>query len=213
MSFSSTHIFFWLLFAAFCATTARAQTADVLDKSIKRLQAKEGLQVGFRMTLEDVTTDCKYYAEGRRFYYDSEEVKAWYDGTDLWVYVKQIGEVNLSTPHKEDLMEINPLLNLEGVRKNAFSLTKKREGKNTRVTAVPRTKGKNRYDGSLARLEALIAPDGRPISLRLEEKGLMEPVLIEVTRFEEGQFKELKDRSFFRYTPEKIKGATLIDLR
>ena len=110
-------------------------------------------------------------------------------------------------------MEINPLLNLEGVRKHAFSLTKRKEGKNTRVTAVPRTKGKNRYDGSLARLEALIAPDGRPISLRLEEKGLMEPVLIEVTRFEEGQFKELKDRSFFRYTPEKVKGATLIDLR
>lgn len=201
-----------LFFSLFCLV-AHAQTVDALDKSIELLQAKEGLQVGFRMTLEDVTTDCKYYAEGRRFYYDSEEVKAWYDGTDLWVYVKQSGEVNLSTPHKEDLMEINPLLNLEGVRKNAFSLTKKREGKNTRVTAVPRTKGKNRYDGSLARLEALIAPDGRPISLRLEEKGLMEPVLIEVTRFEEGQFKELKDRSFFRYTPEKIKGATLIDLR
>lgn len=213
MSYSSTHILFWLLFIVFCATTAKAQTTDLLDKTISRLEAKEGLQVGFRMTLEDVTTDCKYYAEGRRFYYDSEEVKAWYDGTDLWVYVKQSGEVNLSTPHKEDLMEINPLLNLEGVRKNAFSLTKKREGKNTRITAVPRTKGKNRYDGSLARLEALIAPDGRPISLRLEEKGLMEPVLIEVTRFEEGQFKELKDRSFFRYTPEKIKGATLIDLR
>ena len=185
----------------------------MLDKSIERLQAKEGLQVCFRMTLEDVTTDCKYYAEGRRFYYDSEEVKAWYDGTDLWVYVKQSGEVNLSTPHKEDLMEINPLLNLEGVRKNAFSLTKKREGKNTRVIAVPRKNGKNRYDGSLARLEALIAPDGRPISLRLEEKGLMEPVLIEVTRFEEGKFRELKDSSFFRYTPEKVKGATLIDLR
>lgn len=201
-----------LFFSLFCLV-AYSQTADVLDKSIERLQAKEGLQVGFRMTLEDVTTDCKYYAEGRRFYYDSEEVKAWYDGTDLWVYVKQSGEVNLSTPHKEDLMEINPLLNLEGVRKNAFSLTKKKEGKNTRVTAVPRKKGKNRYDGSLARLEALIAPDGRPISLRLEEKGLMEPVLIEVTRFEEGQFKELKDRSFFRYTPEKVKGATLIDLR
>lgn len=201
-----------LFFSLFCLV-AHAQTVDALDKSIELLQAKEGLQVGFRMTLEDVTTDCKYYAEGRRFYYDSEEVKAWYDGTDLWVYVKQSGEVNLSTPHKEDLMEINPLLNLEGVRKNAFSLTKKKEGKNTRVTAVPRTKGKNRYDGSLARLEALIAPDGCPISLRLEEKGLMEPVLIEVTRFEEGQFKELKDRSFFRYTPEKIKGATLIDLR
>ena len=201
-----------LLFSLFCIA-GYAQTADVLDKSIERLQAKEGLQVCFRMTLEDVTTDCKYYAEGRRFYYDSEEVKAWYDGTDLWVYVKQSGEVNLSTPHKEDLMEINPLLNLEGVRKNAFSLTKKREGKNTRVIAVPRKNGKNRYDGSLARLEALIAPDGRPISLRLEEKGLMEPVLIEVTLFEEGQFKELKDRSFFRYTPEKVKGATLIDLR
>lgn len=209
-----THIRYTLgLFLSLFCLVTYAQTADVLDKSIERLQAKEGLQVDFRMTLEDVTTDCKYYAEGRRFYYDSEEVKAWYDGTDLWVYVKQSGEVNLSTPHKEDLMEINPLLNLEGVRKNAFSLTKKKEGKNTRVTAVPRTKGKNRYDGSLARLEALIAPDGRPISLRLEEKGLMEPVLIEVTRFEEGQFKELKDRSFFRYTPEKVKGATLIDLR
>ena len=209
-----THFRYTLgLFLSLFCLIAHAQTVDALDKSIELLQAKEGLQVGFRMTLEDVTTDCKYYAEGRRFYYDSEEVKAWYDGTDLWVYVKQSGEVNLSTPHKEDLMEINPLLNLEGIRKNAFSLTKKREGKNTRVTAVPRTKGKNRYDGSLAKLEALIAPDGRPISLRLEEKGLMEPVLIEVTRFEEGQFKELKDRSFFRYTPEKVKGATLIDLR
>ena len=209
-----THFRYTLgLFLSLFCLIAHAQTVDALDKSIELLQAKEGLQVCFRMTLEDVTTDCKYYAEGRRFYYDSEEVKAWYDGTDLWVYVKQSGEVNLSTPHKEDLMEINPLLNLEGVRKNAFSLTKKRVGKNIRITAVPRTMGKNRYDGSLARLEALIAPDGRPISLRLEEKGLMEPVLIEVTRFEEGQFKELKDRSFFRYTPEKIKGATLIDLR
>ncbi len=213
MSYSSTRILFWLLFIVFCVTTARAQTRDLLDKTISRLEAKEGLQVDFRITLEDVTTDCKYYAEGRRFYYDSEEVKAWYDGTDLWVYIRQSGEVNLSTPHKEDLLEINPLLNLESVRKNAFSITKKKEGKNTRITAVPRKKGKDRYDGPLARLEALIAPDGLPISLRLEENGLMEPILIEVTRFEEGEFKELKDKSFFRYTPDKVKGAKLIDLR
>lgn len=60
MSYSSTHILFWLLFVAFCATTVRAQTTDVLNKTISRLEAKEGLQVDFRMTLEDETTDCKY---------------------------------------------------------------------------------------------------------------------------------------------------------
>lgn len=189
--------------------TSWAQSPSTLDRTIEQLSAKEGLRVSFRMTLEEETIDCKYYADGRKFYYYSEPIRAWYDGTDLWVYIKQNGEVNLSTPHKEDLVEINPLLNLEGISKQGFSVKEKRDGQNVRVTATPGKK----YTGALKRLVALLTPEGRPLSLTIQEKGLEQPIRIEVTSFEEGPYKELKSNSFFKFTPAKIPGAKLIDLR
>lgn len=211
MRSKTRHLLLLLLVILLPMQVTRAETkgSSALDKAIELLSAKRGLQVSFRMTLEEETTDCRYYAEGRRFHYDSAPIKAWYDGIDLWVYIDQSGEVNLSTPQKEDLVEINPLLNLEGIRERGFDVRETTEGKNVRVTAIPGKK----YRGELKRLTALITPDGYPLSLTIEEKGLKTPIEIIVTLCEEGPFPQLRDKNFFTHTPAKTPGATLIDLR
>ena len=194
------------------AATAQ-ESVSALDNAIRRLSAGEGLQADFEMKLEGETIPAHYYAEGRRFYYDSEPVKAWYNGTDLWVYIAQNGEVNLSTPEKEDLLEINPLLNLEELRTHHFGVREERVGESVRVTATPDSATTGSYRGTLRRLTAMITPEGRPLTLTIEEADLEQPIEILVTRFEEGAFPELRKRDFFAYTSAKVPGAVVIDLR
>ena len=43
-----------------------------------------------------------------RFYLSSADANVWYDGSTLWTYIKDAGEVNVSTPTADELGNINP---------------------------------------------------------------------------------------------------------
>lgn len=43
-----------------------------------------------------------------KFYLSSADANVWYDGSTLWTYIKDAGEVNLSTPTADELGNVNP---------------------------------------------------------------------------------------------------------
>ena len=48
--------------------------------------------------------------KGNQFYFDSEELSLWFNGTTQWVYFKKTREVNISTPTADELAQTNPMM-------------------------------------------------------------------------------------------------------
>jgi hypothetical protein len=52
--------------------------------------------------------------KGNQFYFDSEELSLWFNGTTQWVYFKKTREVNISTPTADELAQTNPMMVVSG---------------------------------------------------------------------------------------------------
>lgn len=203
--------FFLLILLAVFSIGMKAAT-PVLDKVISATDAKEGLRITFLITMgEGKEVEGLYSAYGKKFHFTTPEMKAWYDGTNLWVYLEQNGEVNLSLPMKEDLAMINPLLNLTEINKSAFSIKEEQlpGNKGYRITAFP----KDKKHAAVEQLTAEVTKDYLPTLIRIKEKGSKEEVRVVVKNFSKGAFPEMKDKTFFSFTSSKLPGKTVIDLR
>lgn len=191
--------------------TALAQQRT-LEQMIKQLDASKGLQITFEIfdpELADSVTG-EYRGLGRSFHYTTEEMKAWYDGCSLWVYLDRSSEVNLSVPMKEDLMMINPLLVLDHVRSSDYTLSEKKEGDgSTTITAIPKKKAPN----GLQKLVVCANKDYTPNKLYIYEAGLGTPIEVRVTGLKRGPFAGMNEKDYFRFTQNKLPGVMVIDLR
>ena len=198
------------ILALFTTLTGFAAT-PVLDKMIENADASKGLRITFVITMEgEKEVEGHYWGYGQKFHFTTPQMKAWYDGTNLWVYLDQNGEVNLSLPMKEDLAMINPLLNLSEVRKEDFSVTEtKVPGKGYRVSAEP----KGKTASQITRLTAEATEKYLPTLIRIKEKGSTSEIKVVVKSLEKGPYKEMKEDGFFAFNPNKLPGKPVIDLR
>lgn len=200
------------LFVLGCLPVVAVAQQQSLDKMIAQLESSKGLQITFEISDPEAPEPIKgeYKGLGKAFHYTTPQMKAWYDGKNLWVYLQQSEEVNLSVPMKEDLAMINPLLALDNVKQNDFKLTeqKAKDGAIT-LTAVPKKK-------SVQGLQKLIVSADKqykPLKLDVYEAGLGKPIIVKVLRMERGAFPEMKEVDYFKFTENKLPGKLVIDLR
>lgn len=179
-----------------------------LGKLYKWLDASKGLQIQLVYTIGEYKDQpASYYGYGNKFYFESELLKSWYDGVDLWVYVAQSGEVNLTTPEPADLVEINPLLNLNRINSKDYKITERADGEYILLKAIP-------YRSSdIEWIEVKISRDGLPLSLILKEKGVEENVVVKLRSLKQEAFKGMQQKDFYRFTKNKLSGIMVIDLR
>lgn len=200
-----------LAFLALFTVLSGFAATPVLDKIIAAADASKGLRITFVISMDgEKEVEGNYWAYGKKFHFTTRQMKAWYDGTNLWVYLEQNGEVNLSLPMKEDLAMINPLLNLSEVRKEAFSVTEtKVPGKGYRVTAKP----KGKTSSQIAGLTAEATEKYLPTLIRIKEKGSTSDIKVTVKSIEKGPYKEMTEDGFFAFSTNKLPGKPVIDLR
>lgn len=200
-----------LLLLLFTAGLVSKAGTPVLDRMIQEADASKGLRITFVISMEgEKEVEGQYWAFGNKFHFTTPQMKAWYDGTNLWVYLEQNGEVNLSLPMKEDLAMINPLLNLTEVKKEDFRVTEKKlPGIGYRITASP--KGKN--SSQIAQLTAEATEKYIPTLIRIKEKGSSQEVRVSVKSLQKGPFEEMNAQGFFSFAPNKLPGKPVIDLR
>lgn len=190
--------------------TAHAQKSNrTLDKILEHLDAREGLRITFDLTMEDTPIRGDYYALGHNFHYDTPQMKAWFNAKDLWVYLEQNDEVNLSTPMKEDLTEINPLLNLNVIREQKFRITETNKNGQHNLTAIP----EKSYKGVIEKVMVTADKDFKPLSMSIKEKGMSKMIQVRIVSLRQGAFPEMKEKGFFNFTGNKLPGKLVIDLR
>lgn len=109
---------YFLLLFALCLTAGLKAGNDreaktLLDKTAKTIKNAGDIEATFNATSyinekEQGTLNGKIYLHGQQFHLVSDRVMYWFDGTNLWTYIKDNKEVNISTPSIYDQQDMNP---------------------------------------------------------------------------------------------------------
>lgn len=133
--------------------TAQNKSKTLLDRSYAAFEKSEGIRLSFVSTMTD-KDGVKYepqtgeaYIKGNQFKLEMEAMDIWFDGKTQWVYMKEVNEVNISTPTASEIAAISPLA-LLGIYKNGFTLkapaSKTINGKSTHlIDMVPASQNKD----------------------------------------------------------------------
>lgn len=199
---------FTLLLLACLCLPSKAQSLGVLEKVIAELDTSKGIQIEFQMQgeLSETPIEGNYYALGHRFYLTSPIMQSWYNGTDLWVYVHQNEEVNLSRPTPEELTDVNPLTNLQLIQKRKMTLHESKTDQGYQIIALPNTPEK-------AYLERIIVQTNTkytPTLLQVYDKNSSQPLTIHIKSIHKGV---KLDNALFTFTANKAPKIAVIDLR
>lgn len=190
--------------------TAPAQSSSSpIQQAIAKLDSNKGLCIEFDMTLPDQHEGVihgTYYALKNMFYIETSELKAWYNGKDLWVYLYQNGEISLSNPEADEIIEINPLLALPQVFSKDYKSTVSNTPTGHSILAVPQKKNRQSVE------HVIITGDKKnPIkNIEIKEKGLKDKITIQVKAIKQN----IKTTpQSFTYTTDKEPNVKVIDLR
>lgn len=110
----------------------------ILNNARLAYYSSGGITADFILNMVDHKTNDKYdlsgkiYMKGDKFKMDIPGATTWFNGKTQWVYIKDINEVNISTPSGDDLQDISPsaLFNLyEKDYKLSYNGEKRSNGK------------------------------------------------------------------------------------
>lgn len=102
-----------VMILASCLGASAAETAtDFLGRCAGKLQRASSIKASFFMTASGHTTSGTLLTKGKKFAITMPETGTWYDGANMWTYVKMNNEATLWNPTSSELAETNPLLYL-----------------------------------------------------------------------------------------------------
>lgn len=94
-----------MLFSQFaCADNATA----LLDKAAAKFKAAGNVKIGFQVTTESGSTTGYIDIAGNKFHCDMAGLRVWFDGENMWHYVKSNEEVNITNPSAAEAAKLNP---------------------------------------------------------------------------------------------------------
>jgi outer membrane lipoprotein-sorting protein len=101
----------------------------ILDKTYETYEQSKGVKFSFEVTTIDANgmryrpQQGEAMMKGDKFKLDMNTVIIWFDGKTQWVLLKDIGEVNISTPSAKEVAYTSPLALLR-LYKSGYTLKK-----------------------------------------------------------------------------------------
>lgn len=187
---------------------------SMLDKAVASFDSKSGMAADFVITLENLRDSKKesfngnLMLKGEMFKLNVNKVETYFDGTTQYVYMQDVNEVTISSPSKEDMKDINPLLLMksyqEGYKMKYFGQLKE-NGKILEIIELYPNDLKSEY--SIIRI-SLEKDSLKFYSIRLQGKNGVN-TLFKITKMES---KNIADSAFSLDYKNK-KNIEVIDLR
>ena len=102
--------FMVLMMVVLSAQLALAQSAtSVLDKTAEKFKAAGGVKASFTMDAGAGPSTGTIKLQGNKFTIDiGGEYVVWFDGKDMWSYLKENDEVNITNPTQNEIAKMNP---------------------------------------------------------------------------------------------------------
>lgn len=116
-----------LLLSGYASAQNQNDARVLLDKAYATYQTSGGIKLSFKSTMTDkdgtayAPQSGEAYIKGDKFKLEMETMDIWFDGKTQWVLMKDVNEVNISTPTGSEIAAISPLA-LLGIYKNGFML-------------------------------------------------------------------------------------------
>lgn len=200
--------FIRLLFAAISMMATLpicSQTTDILKKASAQVKKDGGIIVGFVISNGDTSDKGTLKISGKKFYSEINGLMTWFDGKNMWSYVKENNEVNLTEPTINEVAKINPYYFLDYYKKG-YDVTKGNSISSYYEVVLIAQNSKTSMNKILVRVGK---SDYRPKYLKVTtNKG--QQLEITVTSYKFGQ--KFAD-STFKFDKKKYPKAEVIDLR
>lgn len=194
-----------LLFALLLSVSSFAQNADkILDKTSATLKAAGNVKIGYTLKAEGESSVGYIKIQGQKFVINMGGSITWFDGKNMWLYVKENEEVNVTTPSASQVAKMNPYAFLTFYKKGY----KAKMGKSTSSDYEVILTGN---EGS-AYSEVVLRTNKKtyvPSSIKMTSaKGF-------VTEIDCNSFlpNQKYDASTFKFNKSKFPNAEVIDLR
>ena len=97
-----------VLMLLFTQQSFAAGPTDILDKAAAKFRAAGNVKIGFQVSADGGSTTGYIDLAGSKFHCDMAGIRVWFDGTDLWHYVKANDEVNITSPSPAEAAKFNP---------------------------------------------------------------------------------------------------------
>ena len=180
-----------------------------LNKATEKLQNK-GTEIAFHINEDGIRINGKLLIDERKFAYDTEDMKIWYDGTTQWTLQQGGGynELYINNPSIEEQQSINPYLLLNSYKEYFTAIDggeKSYNGKPVHMVKLNANESSqgatsiNLYiysDGNLAAIELISSNEHTyKIEMRSMRSGLTFP------------------KDTFTYPEKEISADEVIDLR
>ena len=201
---------FLYLFIVLTASIASAQNsaARYIDGVINGIQKANGISVRFDINSRQNglhmvgTLDMA----GKKFRLETDNLITWYDGKTMWCYAESIGEVNITQPTAQEVVEINPYYILDTYVK--YFDIKELDSKNNSKRVFMLTT--NRRDIQYKEIKLTI-DIGWQAPVMFELKDVNNAVTnITISQFDK---KVSLPQSTFTFDSKKYPDAAVIDLR
>lgn len=109
----------FILFVALCSLAANAQTDSQAKSTLDKISAflqKSAITTDFYIIYENAQTNesekkiGKLKLKSNRFFLSMESLDLFFDGKTQWTFMKDLNEVSISEPTKEEMLQLNPML-------------------------------------------------------------------------------------------------------
>lgn len=197
-----------MVFAAVIGNAAAKTAAGVVNRAITVIENSPSVTADISVSRSGgEKSEGNLILSKEKFRIDFPGVKNWFDGKNMWAYSSSAGEVNLTEPSAEELMEINPLSYITSVRNNFNKRLLKSIDKGISTVELTPLKGKKSDVDKI--VASFCETTGFPVKLILYTKG---QGVVTVTLGNIRVGKKLPV-STFRFNPAQLPGVEVIDLR
>ncbi|MCM1441428.1 MAG: hypothetical protein NC131_19810 [Roseburia sp.] len=195
-----------LSLTAILAASATAQSADdILRATAAKIAQSPSVEVQFTITAGAEPVEGSAVLAGGYFTLSTPMLRVWFDGLTQWTMLTQTGEVSITEPTPDELMESNPfaILRNYGNRYRARRLSDVSGRKRVELTPLAGT------DTDIERAILLVNGQGWPAAAEVHYKG-NRTVAAAVDHISAGG---AKPQSAFRFDPARYPASEIIDLR
>lgn len=189
-----------------------AQTSavdDYLEKIIENIINSKGITAEF--TMQGSANSGLYMQgtmkmQGKKFFLSTNDLTTWYDGKTMWSYAPSIGEVNITTPTRQELAEINPYLLLDNYKQSFTAQELQSQHKGERIFSLTPTKRNTPYAYITV---SVVTASMSPISFEITDNN-NQTTLVAITNYNN---KATLSAQTFTFDTSQYPNVAIIDLR
>ncbi|MGN0221684.1 MAG: LolA-like putative outer membrane lipoprotein chaperone [Prevotella sp.] len=178
-------------------------TKKILDKAASAVNQKSGMKASFSISGGTYNgTSGTIAIKGRKFQITTPQMIIWFNGSELWSYVKSNEEVSVTHPNDAQLNRINPYSFITMYR-SGYTLSHEKKGGNYIAHLQAQSKNSRIQEVYITINETTCLPS----VVRLCEKGVWSTIQLSKI-----QSVKLAD-SVFQFNAKEHPNAEVIDLR